>query len=103
MSHGSAQDSVMMQVPNVAAFVRALLPVKLTEGHTVTFGVWLAIHPKDLKPTFDIWWDPAKKTPTLTPGSPTPFHPGVCWPARLKPPSVTPTRRPTVFPPLMRP
>ena len=47
MSHGPAQDSVMMQVPNVGAFVRALLPVKLTEGHTVTFGVWLAIHPKD--------------------------------------------------------
>jgi hypothetical protein len=43
MSHGSAQDSVMMQVPNVGAFVRALLPVKLTEGRTVTFGVWLAI------------------------------------------------------------
>lgn len=51
----------MMQVPNVGAFVRALLPVKLTEGHTVTFGVWLAIHPKDLKPTFDIWWDPANE------------------------------------------
>ncbi len=59
MSHGSAQDSVMMQVPDVGAFVRALLPVKLTEGHTVTFGVWLAIHPKGLKPTFGIWWDPA--------------------------------------------
>jgi hypothetical protein len=43
MSHGSAQDSVMMQVPNVGAFVRALRPVKLAEGHTVTFGVWLAI------------------------------------------------------------
>ena len=40
MSHGSAQDSVMMQVPNVGAFVRALLPVKLTEGHTVTFDIW---------------------------------------------------------------
>ncbi len=38
-----------------------------------------------------------------TPGSPTPFHPGGCWPARLKPPSVTPTRRLAVFPPLMRP
>ncbi|HEX2821432.1 MAG TPA: hypothetical protein VHO07_14870 [Streptosporangiaceae bacterium] len=24
MSHGSAQDSVMMQVPNIGAFVRAL-------------------------------------------------------------------------------
>ncbi len=59
MSHGSAQDSVMMQVPNVGAFVRALLPVKLTEGHTVTFGVWLAVHPNDLKPAFGIWRDPA--------------------------------------------
>jgi hypothetical protein len=59
MSHGSAQDSVMMQVPNAGAFVRALLPVRLTAGHTVTFGVWLAIHPEDLKTTFDLWWDPA--------------------------------------------
>ncbi|HYB48200.1 MAG TPA: hypothetical protein VED20_12705 [Streptosporangiaceae bacterium] len=39
--------------------MRALLPVKLAEGHTVSFGVWLAIHPEDLKPAFDIWWDPA--------------------------------------------
>jgi hypothetical protein len=44
---------------HAGAFVRALLPVKLTEGHTVTFGVWPAIHLKDLKPAFDSWRDPA--------------------------------------------
>ena len=53
----------MMQVPNVGAFVRALLPVRLTEGHTVTFGVWLAVHPNDLKPAFGISRHPGLRTP----------------------------------------
>ena len=48
----------MMQVPNVGAFVRALLPVRLTGGHTVTFGVWLAVHPDDLPHVFAVWWEP---------------------------------------------
>ena len=59
MSHGSAHDSVMMQVPNVGAFVPALLSVKLTGGPHGDLRR-LAGHPvKDLKPSFGIWWDPA--------------------------------------------
>jgi hypothetical protein len=47
LSHRTADESVMMQVPNVGPFVRALLPVRLSGGHTITFGVWVAIHPDD--------------------------------------------------------
>jgi hypothetical protein len=48
----------VMQVPGLGAFVRALLPVSLTGGYTVTFGVWVGLHPDDLRRTFDVWWKP---------------------------------------------
>jgi hypothetical protein len=36
----------MMQVPALGTFVRAMLPVQLTGGHTVTYGgVWVGIDP----------------------------------------------------------
>jgi hypothetical protein len=50
--------AVMMLVPDVGAFVRALLPVQLTGGHAVTFGVWVGVHPDDLRRAFDTWWAP---------------------------------------------
>ena len=50
--------AVMMQVPNVGAFLRALLPVQLTGGYTVTFGVWIGVHSDDLKRAFETWWLP---------------------------------------------
>jgi hypothetical protein len=50
--------AVMMLVPDVGAFLRALLPVRLTGGHTVTFGVWVSVHPDDLDRAFDTWWAP---------------------------------------------
>lgn len=58
LSHGTAEESVMMAVPSVGAFVRALLPVRLTGGYTVTYGVWVAISPDDLQSTFAVWWEP---------------------------------------------
>jgi hypothetical protein len=58
LSHATPRESVMMQTPNVGAFVRALLPVHLTGGHTITYGVWLAINPAELRPTFSVWWEP---------------------------------------------
>lgn len=58
MSHASASKSVMMQVPGVGAFVRALLPVKLAGGHTLTFGVWLGVRPADLQSIFAVWTKP---------------------------------------------
>lgn len=54
----NANDSVMMQVPNVGPFVRALLPVRLTGGFTVTYGVWVGVHPDDLQRAFKVWWVP---------------------------------------------
>lgn len=58
LSHKTPEASVMMQIPSVGAFVRALLPVRLTGEHTVTYGVWVAIDPQDLQRTFAIWWEP---------------------------------------------
>jgi len=63
-AHGTwktAEDpsaAVMMMVPDIGAFVRALLPVQLTGGHTVTFGVWVGVHPDDLERAFESWWAP---------------------------------------------
>jgi hypothetical protein len=48
LSHGDANSSVMMQTPGVGSFVRALLPVDLTGGYTVTFGVWVGVDPDEL-------------------------------------------------------
>jgi hypothetical protein len=58
MSHADARTSVMMHVPGVGPFVRALLPVALTGGYTVTFGVWIGVRPDDLQRTFQVWWEP---------------------------------------------
>jgi hypothetical protein len=58
LSHDSPEASVIMQVPAIGAFVRALLPVRLSGGHTVTFGVWVGINPRELQRVFAIWWEP---------------------------------------------
>ncbi|HVQ90371.1 MAG TPA: DUF2199 domain-containing protein [Mycobacteriales bacterium] len=58
LSHEDANNSVMMQVPEVGPFVRALLPVRLTGGYTVTFGVWIGVAPPDLQRAFQSWWSP---------------------------------------------
>lgn len=58
LSHATARESVMMQVPSLGAFVRALVPVRLLGGHTLTYGVWLAIHPGNLQRIFGLWWKP---------------------------------------------
>ena len=58
MEHTNARDADMMQVPNVGAFVRALIPIRLTEGHQITYGVWLAINPAQLRGLFDLWHKP---------------------------------------------
>jgi hypothetical protein len=66
MSHPTAGESVMMQVSGLGAFVRVLLPVRLTEGHTVTFGVWLAIDPRELESVYGAWWKPEYRELRLT-------------------------------------
>jgi hypothetical protein len=58
LSHADPRTSVMMQVPGIGPFVRALLPVRLTGGHTVTYAVWVGIDPGDLQRAFAVWWQP---------------------------------------------
>ncbi|GAB3261390.1 hypothetical protein GCM10027425_24780 [Alteromonas gracilis] len=56
---GGANQSVMMRVPGVGDFLRALLPVSLSGGYSVTYGVWVGVRPEDLKQAYDVWWDPS--------------------------------------------
>ena len=58
LSHETAAESVMMQIPDVGAFVRALLPINLAGGGKITYGVWLAIDPEELPRIFSAWWAP---------------------------------------------
>lgn len=58
MTKKDPSRAVMMQVPGVGAFVRVLLPVRLTGGFTVTFGLWLGVHPDDLQRAVALWWEP---------------------------------------------
>jgi hypothetical protein len=52
-------NDVLMQVKDVGAFVRILIPVKLTGGYTVTYGAWLSVHPDDLRHAWEEWTSPA--------------------------------------------
>ncbi|WP_411733666.1 DUF2199 domain-containing protein [Paeniglutamicibacter sp.] len=58
LSHEEPNRSVMMQIPRLGSFVRALLPVSLSHGHTLTFGVWVAISTSELHRTLSAWWAP---------------------------------------------
>jgi hypothetical protein len=58
LSHEDAWTSVMMQIPGLGPFVRCLLPVRLTGGHSVTFGVWVGVTPADLHRAYALWQAP---------------------------------------------
>lgn len=66
MSHEDADGSVMMQAAGVGAFVRALLPIRLTGGHRLTYSVWVAVRPDDLRRAFATWWEPEYADLTLS-------------------------------------
>lgn len=51
--------AVMLQQPASGAFVRCLLPVHLTDGYRVTFGVWVGLHPLDLQRAAREWNAPS--------------------------------------------
>jgi len=57
-SDPDANRAVMMQVPEVGRLLRALLPVHLSGGYTLTFGLWLLVRPDDLQRAFRVWWSP---------------------------------------------
>jgi hypothetical protein len=54
-------NDVLMQVEGVGFFVRILVPIKLTGGHTTTYGAWLSVHPEDLRRSWEVWTTPAYK------------------------------------------
>jgi hypothetical protein len=47
------------QADNVGAFVRCLMPVTLTGASTVTYSVWLSVHPDQLRQAYAHWDTPA--------------------------------------------
>lgn len=58
MSHESPRESVFLEAPEIGSFVRALLPVQLTGGSTVTFGVWVGVHSDEMRRAFGVWFEP---------------------------------------------
>jgi hypothetical protein len=52
-------NDVLMQVRDLGAFVRIMVPVKLSGGYKVTFGAWLSVHPDDLRRAWEVWTDPS--------------------------------------------
>ena len=55
MSDPNAREAVMIYVPEVGAFVRALLPIHLSGGYKLTYGVWLAVEPAKLREIYQVW------------------------------------------------
>ncbi|WP_167837833.1 DUF2199 domain-containing protein [Nocardia altamirensis] len=58
MSGDTAHTSELMMVPNHGAYARALLPIRLTEGYSMTYAVWLMVHPNDWRRLCEDWWSP---------------------------------------------
>lgn len=52
------QTGTMIQAEGYGAFVRALLPVRLTGGYTVTYGLWLGVHREDMHRALAQWHAP---------------------------------------------
>lgn len=57
LSHDTADTSVMMQTSD-AAFVRVLLPIRLDDLGTVTYGVWWQVDVEDMHRAFSVWTAP---------------------------------------------
>ncbi|MEU6191290.1 DUF2199 domain-containing protein [Nocardia sp. NPDC047038] len=51
-------DSELLQVQQIGTFARATLPVELTGGYRLTFGVWLLVHPAAFPSICETWWSP---------------------------------------------
>lgn len=58
MTAPDVEQSVLLEVPGAGSFVRSLLPIRLTGGYQVTFGVWLAIAPEVLDHASAVWREP---------------------------------------------
>jgi hypothetical protein len=49
----------LLEVREVGAFVRILVPVFLTSGAQVVFGAWMGVPRELLRRAVDVWWDDA--------------------------------------------
>ncbi|PPK94106.1 hypothetical protein CLV92_1082 [Kineococcus xinjiangensis] len=59
LSHDTATSSVMMEAPGPGSFVRVLLPLRLDDGTSVTYGTWLAVRSDEMRRAFTVWLEPA--------------------------------------------
>lgn len=57
LSHDTPEASVMLQTAD-AAFVRVLLPIRLDDGGSVTYGVWWQVEVEDMHRAFAVWTAP---------------------------------------------
>ncbi len=48
-------DDPLLAVKDVGFFIRTLMPVALTGGFTVTYGVWIEIESDDLHNAWRVW------------------------------------------------
>jgi hypothetical protein len=44
-----------LEVQGVGSFVRSLLPIQLSGGFSLTYGVWLQVDPATLRRAWEIW------------------------------------------------
>lgn len=54
-------DDPFLAIKNVGFFLRVLLPVRLTDGYSVTFGTWLEIDADDFRKAWQAWNFPEYK------------------------------------------
>jgi len=48
-------NDVLMQVQDIGAFVRILVPVNLAGSYKITYGAWLSVSPDDLRRAWEVW------------------------------------------------
>jgi hypothetical protein len=46
----------LLEVRDVGAFVRVLVPLSLTQGYQVVFGAWMGVESEVLREAFEVWW-----------------------------------------------
>jgi len=56
----------MMSIEGVGSYVRVLVPVRLTGGYSVTFGVWLEVPETEMHRAFTVWFAPEYDGLTLS-------------------------------------
>ena len=52
----------LLQVQGIGAFVRVLLPIRLSEASALTVGTWLAINPDRMRSVWEMWETPGYAT-----------------------------------------